>query len=859
MPDSLIGRLLNNTYKIERLLADGGMSQVYLAEQVSLSRPVAIKVLLPGFDDQDFIDLFLREARVSSHLNHTNIVGVVDFGRTEDGLVFLAMEYLDGYTLDTLVEHNGALMLSNIVWLMEQVCSAIHAAHKGGVVHRDLKPGNIMVAKMAGDEQVAKVVDFGISKPMSEGDLKHTSLGMVIGTPGFLAPEQIQGRRDLDCRADIYALGALIHYLAVGQRPFAGANRELIMQKQLREAPLPLDADQLFDKDCVLLQPMITKAMALDREQRYNTVADLWQDLLQAVSHSPSNEAVQQVMGDVPRDDDGSLYHVVFAGELQPNADQAQTKENMQRIFKINALQVKTLFSGKRLVVRKNLSRSQARALEGKLEKAGLQVIVECMDDKTRLVPREPRSLPAAKLGVPIALTGIASRIYPSPSVTSNAPSGVQEPFTAPLKSNPSASFKWLSGWRKPIHLIAGLALLSVVAVSMVPHWRYHIMDVVRQTTPVPGVSADYIAMGLSAAFSGSAKELGRSIEFGIKAGFNEVNDAGGVHGRKLILHGLDDGYEPARAQANIEQLLTGEQPVFAFIGNVGTPTNSAILPTLLNRKSLLFAPVTGAAIFRRDPPDRYVFNYRASYQEETAALVSYFVEELSIDPKAIGVFYQDDAFGLDGLKGVEQGLAKYHVRPEQVITARYQRNTSQVKPAMRILRNYVDDIEALIIVATFSASANITRELRSHGYEGEFANVSFVGAEALAERFKEMGGDYAEGVLISQVVPAVDSYASAVIEYREALGKYYPEESPSYASLEGYIAARIFVEGLRQTGRELTVESLIAALESLRGFDMGIGGDISFHPSDHQGSHKIWGSKINDKGQVVPVDLSVD
>ncbi|HEX4940631.1 MAG TPA: serine/threonine-protein kinase, partial [Candidatus Kapabacteria bacterium] len=182
--DPLIGRILNNAFRIESLLADGGMSRVYLAHQISLARTVVIKMLLPGFNDPDFIQLFLREARVNSNLNHPNIVGVFDFGQTEDGLVFLAMEYLEGATLADVVQGQGdgqkGLTLANIVWLMEQLCNAVSAAHQQQVVHRDLKPGNVMVARLAGNTTVVKVVDFGISKPMDEENLKHTQMGAVM-------------------------------------------------------------------------------------------------------------------------------------------------------------------------------------------------------------------------------------------------------------------------------------------------------------------------------------------------------------------------------------------------------------------------------------------------------------------------------------------------------------------------------------------------------------------------------------------------------------------------------------------------------------------------------------------------------
>ncbi|MFT7129969.1 MAG: serine/threonine protein kinase, partial [Gammaproteobacteria bacterium] len=141
--NSLIGQVFNNTYRIDRLLADGGMGQVYVAEQLSLARPIVLKVLQPEFNDEDFIQLFLREARINSQINHPNVVSVIDFGRSEEGVVFLAMEYLGGKNIEELVAAGGSFSLSNVLWLMQQVIAGVHAAHQLNFVHRDLKPQNV--------------------------------------------------------------------------------------------------------------------------------------------------------------------------------------------------------------------------------------------------------------------------------------------------------------------------------------------------------------------------------------------------------------------------------------------------------------------------------------------------------------------------------------------------------------------------------------------------------------------------------------------------------------------------------------------------------------------------------------------
>ncbi|NQX84263.1 MAG: serine/threonine protein kinase [Mycoplasmataceae bacterium] len=146
--DSLIGHVFNNTYRIDRLLADGGMGQVYVAEQLSLARLIVLKVLQPGFSDDDFIQLFLREARINSQVNHPNIVSVIDFGQSEEGVVFLAMEFLSGQNVSEWVKCQGAMSLANVVWIMEQVVGGVQAAHKLHFIHRDIKPANILYYKI---------------------------------------------------------------------------------------------------------------------------------------------------------------------------------------------------------------------------------------------------------------------------------------------------------------------------------------------------------------------------------------------------------------------------------------------------------------------------------------------------------------------------------------------------------------------------------------------------------------------------------------------------------------------------------------------------------------------------------------
>ena len=408
---------------------------------------------------------------------------------------------------------------------------------------------------------------------------------------------------------------------------------------------------------------------------------------------------------------------------------------------------------------------------------------------------------------------------------------------------------------------MVGAAFLgALILLAAVPHWRYHITDNLMllsgQITSQRGVTSDNIRLGMSAAFSGSARELGRGMQMGMQAWFNEVNERGGIHGRRIELHALDDGYEPGTTLQNINQFLDPQRGTFALIGNVGTPTTKAILPTVLDNDLLLFGTFSGAQLLRNDPPDRYVFNYRASYAEETAALVHYFVKVAGMNPQRIAVLYQNDSYGRDGLSGVANAVDEYGVHPGTLITATYRRNSAQVADAVATLRPHIPELEGIIIIGTYLASARFINMMRVNGYNGRFANVSFVGAAALAEELKSTDSQKGAGVIVSQVVPLYDSHASGVLRYHSAMAKHFPNEPLDFVSLEGFVVAQLFCHALEKAGRYFTTESLIAELHQLRDLDLGIGNPLGFHESDHQASHQVWGTVIDENGAFKALDL---
>jgi ABC-type branched-subunit amino acid transport system substrate-binding protein len=361
---------------------------------------------------------------------------------------------------------------------------------------------------------------------------------------------------------------------------------------------------------------------------------------------------------------------------------------------------------------------------------------------------------------------------------------------------------------------------------------------------------------GIVAPFSGSAKELGRQMKFGIETVFSLVNDAGGINGRQLKLFSADDGYEPSRTGEAMNQLWKGDH-VFGMVGNVGTPTAVVALPFALDHKMLFFGAFTGANLLRQVPPDHYVFNYRASYSEETEAAVRYLVKVRGVQPNEIAVFAQQDSYGDAGYEGVAKAVrALRGGYTEPILRLNYKRNTVDVADAVARLQSRKSSIKAIVMVAAYRAAANFIVKTRDRYPHMIYTNVSFVGSTALSEELVLQGERFADGVIVTQVVPAVSGYSRAVLDYKTALAKYFPGERPDYVSFEGYVVAKILVEALRRVGPQLDTEKLIDTLEGIHDLDMGLGTLLNFGPSEHQASHKVWGTQLDKSGHFHAIDL---
>ncbi len=345
------------------------------------------------------------------------------------------------------------------------------------------------------------------------------------------------------------------------------------------------------------------------------------------------------------------------------------------------------------------------------------------------------------------------------------------------------------------------------------------------------------IVLGQSAAFSGAAAQLGIQMNRGARLYFDAINAAGGIHGATIELRTLDDQYEPDKCRANTEAFIKDD--VFALFGYVGTPTSLAALPLINQSKIPFFGPFTGAEALR-DPFSRYVFHVRASYFDETAAIVK---QLTTLGLKKVAVFRQNDSYGQAGLDGVVRALKAHQLEP--VAVGLVERNTVAVSAAVQAIMASKPD--AIVQISAYKSCAAFVREARKAGFGGTFYNVSFVGTQALSE---ELGAD-ARGVAISQVMPFPFQPKSPIArEFLAAVQRGGAEYKANYSSIEGYVAAKVFAEGLKRAGKGVTRDTLIAALESMQSVDIG-GFVVNYNARRHVASQYVDLTMLTEFGGV--------
>ena len=349
--------------------------------------------------------------------------------------------------------------------------------------------------------------------------------------------------------------------------------------------------------------------------------------------------------------------------------------------------------------------------------------------------------------------------------------------------------------------------------------------------------SESKIILGQSAAFTGPAAQLGIQFHRGAKVYFDHINAQGGIGKRMIEIRNLDDGYEPDRCAENTRKLIA--EDVFALFGYIGTPTSLVALPLATKDKLPFIAPFTGAMALR-DPFNKYAFHVRASYNDETGLIVK---QLSSLGLKKFAVFYQNDAYGKAGLDGTTLALTALGLKP--VAQATVERNSVDVAKAVQAIVAAAPD--AVVQISAYKSCAAFIRAARKAGYGGTFYNVSFVGTQALADELGKAGA----GVVVSQVMPSPYNAARPIArEFVEAVKNAGKDAQANFSSMEGYVAAKLFVEGLKRAGGKPTRESLITGLESLGSQSLG-GFSVSFSPNDHVASSFVELSMLTGDGRV--------
>jgi len=381
-----------------------------------------------------------------------------------------------------------------------------------------------------------------------------------------------------------------------------------------------------------------------------------------------------------------------------------------------------------------------------------------------------------------------------------------------------------------------------------------------------PGVSARDVKIGMSAAVKASQAGLGTELWRGASAYYAELNARGGLNGRQLTVIALDDDYQPDPCVRNTIQLLE-QDPAFFLSNYVGTPTLTRALPIIKRYgDAILVGNFTGAQPQREAPYVDFVFNIRASYRQEMAALVERF---WALGARKFGVYYQIDAYGRSGTDGVERALAQRGTRI--VSEATYVRGAKfdeDMTPAVSVLRQAGCDV--VLCTGAYQGCGAFVRTARDAGWPVPVSNVSFVGSDAmlalLLKQAKATGRDYTRALVNSQVVPSYDDVSlPCVAEYRALMDKHspvlpealrdktYAPQRYSFISLEGFINAKVVAEGLRRAGHNPTRASLRQALESMRNVDLGIGAPLTFGPERHQGLDSVYFTRV-EAGRWVPV-----
>jgi len=303
-PDPLIGAFVGERFLVKRKLGEGGMGVVYEAEQTAIDRKVALKVLHPHLTDESLYARFRNEAAAASRLGHPNTITVFDFGKTETGSLYIAMEFIEGASLDDEIRRCGALEWRRAARIAAQICGSLANAHENGIVHRDLKPENVMLLARGKEKDIVKVLDFGIAKIMEDDGKDQrqalTKTGMVFGTPQYMSPEQIRGEK-VDARSDIYSTGVIIYQMLTGSLPFNSETPMGLLTKHLMDPPPPFAQISPASQVPADFERLVMQSLAKTAGERPQTMREVAEQIDAFVASAPTAAVAVSSAGGVAR------------------------------------------------------------------------------------------------------------------------------------------------------------------------------------------------------------------------------------------------------------------------------------------------------------------------------------------------------------------------------------------------------------------------------------------------------------------------------------------------------------------------------------------------------------------------------
>jgi branched-chain amino acid transport system substrate-binding protein len=378
------------------------------------------------------------------------------------------------------------------------------------------------------------------------------------------------------------------------------------------------------------------------------------------------------------------------------------------------------------------------------------------------------------------------------------------------------------------------------------PRWRFFVRGfscapllLVTAAALAQGVTDKEVVIGRTAGFTGVSASPVNEGTRGAMLYINSINNNGGVHGRKIVIEALDDGFEPKRAADNVKKLIE-EKQVLAIFFNRGTPHSEAILPIIKEHGVPVIAPSTGAALLH-EPVNPLVFNVRSKYQAESEKAI----EQLAtMGMRKIALVYVTDSFGKDGAEGAMKGFQRTELKPAVVVT--YDRAKGKVEDA-GVEAVAKADPQAVLVIATHKPVVDFVHALRKAGSVAQVITISNVSSQSLVKDL----GEYARGVMVTQVFPNPVVAKTAIAREFQKLAKGHADVPMSYAAMEGFAAAKVLVEGLRRAGPQLNRKRLISALESMRDFNLG-DVSVSYGPKDRTGSEYVGLSIIDRRGQFM-------